>query len=287
MLNKEFETLRHLLDEELEQAVSTVLIHPENPIKEPMKYGLTTGGKRIRGTLTIVFCDRLGVPRSQSVPFAVALEMIHAYSLVHDDMPEMDDDDYRRGMPSCHKKYGSAMALLAGDAILNGAMEYLLHFREQYEPACFLNALTVLFNAAGANGMLCGQVLDMIGETKLLNLEELCELHRLKTGALLLAPSQIAGALSKQDASHYHSYCMHIGLAFQIKDDLLDVEGDPAVLGKEIGKDQQEHKSTFVTLLGCEQAKAYLQKEVESALNYAGDDPFLTWLANYIETRAN
>ncbi len=287
MQNKEFETLRRMLDEELEQAVSTVLIHPANPIAEPMKYGLTTGGKRIRGALTIVFCDRLEVPRTQSVPFAVALEMIHAYSLVHDDMPEMDNDDFRRGMPSCHKKYGSAMALLAGDAILNGALEYLLHFRERYDPACFLNALTVLFDAAGANGMLGGQVLDMIGETKLLNLEELCELHRLKTGALLLAPSQIAGALSSQDASDYYSYSKHIGLAFQIKDDLLDVEGDPAVLGKEIGKDQQEHKSTFVTLLGCERAKVYLQNEIQSALNYAGDDPFLIWLADYIEARVN
>ncbi len=285
MPNKEFEALRRMLDAELKQAVSLVLPDPENPIAEPMKYGLTTGGKRIRGALTVIFCDRLGVPRSQSVPFAVALEMIHAYSLVHDDMPEMDNDDFRRGMPSCHKKFGSAMALLAGDAILNGAMEYLLRFQERYHSDQFITALSELFRASGGNGMLGGQALDMMSENKTLNLEELSELHRLKTGALLLVPSKIAGALSKKDASRYDSYCKHIGLAFQIKDDLLDVEGDPALLGKETGKDRQEHKSTFVSLLGCERAKIYLQNEIKSALNYAADDAFLVWLAEYIMTR--
>ena len=111
MLNKEFDDLRQLIDGELEQAIEIILKDQDNPIGDAMKYGITTGGKRIRGALTIVFCDRLNVSRLESVPFAVALEMIHAYSLVHDDMPEMDNDDYRRGLPSCHKKYGPAMAL--------------------------------------------------------------------------------------------------------------------------------------------------------------------------------
>lgn len=285
MKNNEFDSIREIVERELSSALSTVVQNKDNPLYEPMQYGLTAGGKRIRGVLTVAFCDRLGVSRECSLPFAVALEMIHAYSLVHDDMPEMDNDDFRRGLPSCHKKYGSAMALLAGDGILNGAMEYLINKQSCFEPKAFIHAIGVLFNAAGCNGMLGGQGLDIIGETKRLNLEELTELHRMKTGSLLLAPAQIAGALSEKDSAQYESYCRHIGLAFQIKDDLLDVEGDPAVLGKETGKDQEENKSTFVSLIGCDQAKEYLKTEVNDAIRYAKDDAFLLWLANYIAVR--
>ena len=284
MQNLEFETLRKLIDEELKCAVPAIL-KEDNLIGEAMNYGLTTGGKRIRGVLTVAFCDRMCVPRAQSLPFAVALEMIHAYSLVHDDMPEMDNDDFRRGMPSCHKKYGPAIALLAGDGILIGAVEYLLSRKDYYKSGPFLNAMSILLRSSGASGMLGGQVLDMQAEQRKISLEELCELHRMKTGALLLAPAEIAGALAEENSLDYCAYCKHIGLAFQIKDDLLDVEGNAEVLGKAVGKDQEENKSTFVSLLGASKAKEYLKKEIDGAVSYAKDDTFLLWLANYIATR--
>lgn len=284
MKNKEYETIRSLVDGELNQVIEHICCC-QNPIFEVMEYGLSGGGKRIRGVLTVAFCDRMDVPREQSLPFAVALEMIHAYSLVHDDMPEMDNDDYRRGLLSCHKKYGQAMALLAGDGILNGTLEYLLDYRSHYEAERFMNALSVLFHASGANGMLGGQVLDKLGEEKKLELDELCMLHRMKTGALLLAPAEIAGALSQKDVEHYKSYCTHIGLAFQIKDDLLDVEGDPKILGKKTGKDLDENKSTFITLMGCGEAYVYLKRELEKARQCVAEDDFLIWLADYIEKR--
>lgn len=283
-MNAEYLAKKNQLDLLLQSVVADFL--PQvNPLAEVMAYGVSTPGKRIRGVLTMAFCGRLSVPEEQALPFAVALELIHAYSLVHDDMPEMDNDDYRRGAPTCHKKYGSDMALLAGDGILNFSLEYLLSKRKLYQPDRFLDALDVLYHAAGACGMLQGQVLDKIGESRELSLEELLRLHRNKTGALLLAPIEIAEALSGRKNENYVNYCKNIGLAFQIKDDLLDVEGNSEILGKTIGKDSVEHKSTFVSILGMEAAKEYLDKELRDAVSAADEDPFLVWLANYIGNR--
>ena len=218
------------------------------------------------------------------MPFAVALEIVHAYSLVHDDMPEMDNDVFRRGIPTCHIKYGSAAALLAGDAMLNFSVEYLLRNRELYQPNRFLNALDVLYSAAGCNGMLGGQAIDKACENRMITLDLLHELHSKKTGALLLAPIHIAEALSDTKEESYVNYSKHIGLAFQIKDDILDVKGDSAVLGKTVGKDQEENKSTFVTLMGLEAAEEYLEKELEAAISLT-DDALLLWIAAYIGAR--
>lgn len=284
MMHEEYEALRNLLDQQLNLAFPDSCAD-SNPIFPVMKYGVTTPGKRIRGVLLVAICDRLSVCREESLPFAVALEMIHAYSLVHDDMPEMDNDDFRRGLPTCHSKFGPALALLAGDGILNYSMEYLLSYRSNYRPAPFMDAMDALYAAAGGKGMLGGQVLDKLGEKQPLSLEELLLLHRRKTGALLLAPAAVAQALSGKNGSRYLQYCEHLGLAFQIKDDLLDIEGNQEALGKRPGKDALEHKSTFVSLLGAKGARAYLNQELAAAQALAGQDSFLCWLAAYTGSR--
>lgn len=280
-MNKEFLSKKAVLDECLEQVIPSML-EADNPLREPLHYAVAAPGKRIRGVLTLVFCERLGVDFDQALPFAMALELIHAYSLVHDDMPEMDNDDYRRGQPTCHRKFGVDTALLTGDGILNLSMELLLENRRKYEAVRFMDAMTQLFRAAGSRGMLLGQMLDKNGEERLLSKEELLELHRNKTGALLLAPILIAECLSGKKCEEYETYCRHIGLAFQIKDDLLDLEGTTEILGKEIGKDLADHKSTFITVLGADKTKEALKTEIEVAMNAANGDAFLLWLAEYI-----
>lgn len=284
-MNPEYLELKELLDQRILSLASSC-ISKENPLFEAINYGISTPGKRIRGVLTMAFCRRMKICDELSVHFALALELIHAYSLIHDDMPEMDNDDYRRGLPTCHKKFGADVALLAGDAVLNLSIEYLLSKKEIYHPEAFLSAMSVLYKASGAKGMLCGQALDKAGEEKKLSFEQLLELHRAKTGALLLAPALIAQALSGSTNDNYVNYSRHIGLAFQIKDDILDVEGNRDTLGKSIGKDLAENKSTFISLLGIDEAKKYLATELNSSIKYADHDPFLEWLANYVGKRS-
>lgn len=285
-MKNEFLKLKQKVDIAIEQMLSSSKIN-ESYLSEPIKYAVSAPGKRIRGVLTLVFCERLSVPEEQAMPFAVALEMIHAYSLVHDDLPEMDDDDFRRGLPTCHKKFDHATALLAGDGILNYAMEYLLDQKDLYQPTSFLNAMNALFSASGICGMLNGQAIDKIGESRQLSLAELLELHQMKTGALLVAPIRIAEALSNTQNENYVNYSRKIGLAFQIKDDILDVEGSLDTLGKEAGKDACENKSTFISILGVSEAKNYLKKELDEARMAASNDPLLLWLAEYIGARNN
>ena len=283
-MNNEYVNYKKIIDSELEAAVESSPF-ANSELYDAIRYAILAPGKRIRGVMTLIFCDRLGITADKAIPFAVALEMIHAYSLVHDDLPEMDNDDFRRGAPTCHKKFGPAFALLAGDAILNYSVEFLLSKREAYKPEAFLCALDVLYSAAGACGMLGGQAIDIIGETSQLDLNKLLELHIKKTGALLLAPIKIAEALSGTLRDDFENYSKKIGLAFQIKDDILDVEGNAELLGKETGKDVAENKSTFTSILGITQAKEYLDREIADAQKYAGDDPLLLWLADYIGSR--
>lgn len=283
-MKSEFLELKKRVDDAIQSVFSNKELNNSRLI-EPMKYAVLAPGKRIRGVLTLAFCKRLSVSEELAMPFAVALEMIHAYSLVHDDLPEMDNDDFRRGLPTCHKKFGHATALLAGDGILNYAIEYLLLHKEKYSAKPFLNALNVLFSASGICGMLNGQAIDKLGENRALTFEELLELHRMKTGALLLAPIRIAEALSNKQAENYVNYSQRIGLAFQIKDDILDVEGNTQILGKEVGKDASENKSTFTSILGLSEAKEYLEQELELAKRAVDDDPFLLWIADYIGSR--
>ncbi len=282
-MNELFKFKKEQLDTELARVVPSY-IRKDDPLYPAMDYSIAAPGKRIRGVLTLLFCEKLGVVDEQAMPFAIALEMIHAYSLVHDDMPEMDNDDFRRGIPTCHKKFGSATALLAGDAMLNFSIEFLLKHQGSYPSDRFLAALTQLYTASGYAGMLGGQALDKAGENRSISIDELHLLHRKKTGALLLAPIKIAEALAGTKSENYVNYCKHIGLAFQIKDDILDVQGTSETLGKTVGKDEAENKSTFVTLLGLDGAKAYLEKELSSARTLV-HDPLLLWIADYIGFR--
>jgi len=239
---------------------------------EAALYSLTAGGKRIRPVLMLAAADMLTVPRETVMPYAMAIEMIHTYSLIHDDLPCMDNDDTRRGMPTCHVRYTEPIALLAGDALLNRAYEVVLEAasdgdRNRIEAASFLASM------AGARGMIGGQTLDILSEGKIIPEELLKTLHRKKTGCLLTAPVMIPVILADDDADkdflskNMTDLSAHIGLAFQIKDDILDVTSTREMLGKSTGKDAAENKSTFVTLYGLAKAGELLEEESSLAFD--------------------
>ena len=254
-----------------------ILENDQKSIYEAMRYSLLCGGKRIRPVLAYSTAELLGLSKDDVAPFACAIEMIHTYSLIHDDLPAMDDDDFRRGRPSCHKQFGEAQAILAGDALLTkafelsgiGAIELAKKMPEQaIRGAQIIHALAV---AAGSEGMVGGQVIDLEGEEKILSSETHNTLCALKTGALLTIPVRIsvlcAGMQDTKVGNLLIRYAQALGLAFQIKDDILDVEGDAALLGKATGMDEKCNKTTFVSLYGLEGAKARLQALTTEALD--------------------
>ena len=227
---------------------------------QAMAYSLENGGKRIRPILTLAFCEACGEDPHAALPFACAVEMIHTYSLIHDDLPCMDDDDMRRGKPSSHVKFGEANALLAGDALLTPAFETMLDQRSGYpvDPKRTIQAAAVLAHAAGGQGMIGGQVIDLASEGRQIPLDRLKVMDSLKTGALIDAAAQMgcvvagAGETICKAASLYSS-C--IGLAFQIVDDILDMTSSSDVLGKPVGSDREKEKSTYVSLLGLDASR--------------------------------
>lgn len=257
---------------------------------EAMRYSLNAGGKRIRPVLVLEFSRMFGVEKDVAMPFAVALEMIHTYSLIHDDLPCMDDDDMRRGRPTNHKVFGEAHAVLAGDALLNRAFEHILS--NSKAPADItLSAMRVLASASGADGMIGGQIIDMEGEEKALSIDEITLLQKLKTGAIIKAGAEMGCILGSASDDMYEAamnYASDIGLAFQIKDDILNVEGDAEIIGKDVGNDERSGKSTFVRLLGLDVCKKRLEELTESAVANARklpDSEFLVWLAYYLLER--
>ena len=234
------------------------------------QYSLFAGGKRVRPALTLEFCKLFGGEEEAAIPFACAVEMIHTYSLIHDDLPCMDNDDLRRGKPTNHKVFGETVALLAGDSLLTGAFEIAASNREAGAEASAM-AVAYLANCAGRYGMIGGQIMDIEGERRKLTLDELLKLHSLKTGALISAAC-VMGALAagvRLDDKAMQDvivYAENIGLAFQIVDDLLDLEGDVAALGKETGMDAQRGKMTWPAVCGVEQAREDARKAVEEAI---------------------
>jgi len=259
-------------------------------VVEAARYSLFAGGKRIRPVLCLAVAAMLGQPVERALPFACAIELIHTYSLIHDDLPCMDDDDLRRGRPTCHKIFGEAMAVLAGDYLLNRAYEVLI---DAIDPACpeTLAAARLISRAAGGRGMIGGQVLDMMAERQKPDAPSLERLHRMKTGALLSAPAEAAALLActGEDASESLSaFGAAIGLAFQIRDDILDVTSDTAILGKTAGKDDRDGKSTYVTLYGLAEAEKRLDQatcEAQAALDRlapAHDVSFLRALTRFL-----
>jgi geranylgeranyl pyrophosphate synthase len=261
-----------------------------------MRYASLDGGKRVRPVLVYATGSALGVPLEQLDGPACAVELIHAYSLVHDDLPAMDDDDLRRGKPTCHKAYDEATAILVGDALQSLAFEVLATDPAMVaDPAYRLAIIRELALASGSRGMAGGQAIDTAAEGKRLSLEELQAMHRYKTGALLKASVRF-GALShpattETQQHNLDRYADAIGLAFQIRDDILDVEADTEVLGKPQGSDEARDKPTYTSLLGLDGAKAKAQEMHEQAMlsleDFGAEADPLRWLSAYIVERAN
>lgn len=237
-------------------------------LAESMEYSLMAGGKRLRPILVMAAADAVGARGTDFVQAACGIEMIHTYSLIHDDLPAMDNDDYRRGKLTNHKVFGEALAILAGDALLTQAFEVIL--RQQGVPAqVLLEVLREMSIAAGPNGMVGGQVIDMLSEGKRISMEELRKMHMGKTGALFRAAIRsgaILGGASEAQLAALTTYADCFGLAFQITDDILDVVGDEAVIGKPVGSDERNEKSTYVTLTSLDEAKKRAANTVQQAL---------------------
>lgn len=285
------------IDEQLE-AILTVPDVPERRLFDAMRYSVSAGGKRIRPVLFLAVGDMLGGERRELLPFACALELIHTYSLIHDDLPAMDNDDYRRGRPTSHKVYGEAMAILAGDALLNRAYELMLKAVCETEGgqaekrARGVLAARCMADAAGAFGMVGGQVMDMESEGCRIGMDMLERMHRHKTGALIraavMAPAILCGADSAVKGM-LAGYADKLGVAFQIRDDLLDVQGTGAELGKPVGSDERNGKATFVTLLGVDGARTALsdvKRGALASLSRFGDQAcFLREMAEFVADR--
>ncbi len=266
---------------------------PEKVIYESMNYSLMAGGKRIRPVLSLATAEMLNGDIKAVLPFACAIEMIHNYSLIHDDLPCMDDDDFRRGKPTNHKVFGEAISVLAGDGLLNMAFETMLKETVKSDENCFFRAKAscLIAEAAGVKGMIGGQVLDIESENKSIGYDRLCAMHQKKTGALIrasiLAPAVLFGA-SCETKETLKFYADKIGLAFQIKDDILDHEGNSEIVGKPTGSDEKNKKSTFVTLMGLKEAKELLKTTVQQAaevLKPFNNAEFLIKTAYYIAER--
>lgn len=260
-------------------------------IVEAMKYSLLAGGKRIRPILAISVCEALGGDYKEVLPFGCAIELIHTYSLIHDDLPAMDNDSLRRGKPTNHVIFGDAKAILAGDGLLNYSFEIMLSEIEKRDfEKRYVKAASVIAKASGVKGMIGGQVVDIESENKKIDFDTLLKMHRGKTGALIEAPC-IVGAIiaGKEDKIDIiRQYSRNLGIAFQIVDDILDYEGDCEILGKSTGKDSIEGKSTFVSINGIDESKRmaedYSEKAMEIALKIDSIG-FLKDLTNYLLVR--
>ena len=263
----------------------------DDKLRASMAYSLMAGGKRLRPILLMAAADAVGADGTKFITAACALEMIHTYSLIHDDLPAMDNDDYRRGKLTNHKAYDEGTAILAGDALLTLAFTVIL--RQQDVPAeRLLRVVDEMSRAAGAEGMVGGQMLDLEAENRRISMEELQRVHMGKTGALFRAALRsgaiLAGA-SEQQLAALTAYADHFGLAFQITDDILDVIGTAEDIGKPVGSDEKNHKSTYVTLTSLDEAQSLARQMVESAvdaLHIFGDEAaFLRELVLYLVRR--
>lgn len=250
----------------LEAACDEVLC-PDSRVSEAARYSLLGGGKRVRAVLCIAACDMLGGDTTLAARYAAGLEMLHCYSLIHDDLPCMDDDDMRRGRPSCHRAYGEATALLAGDALLTAAFETLAGAGHGGQ-AQNSRAVSVLAASAGARGMVRGQELDLYYESSPASEAQLCEVHRNKTGMLIAAAAQlgaIAAGAPQMQQDVLRDFAFSVGLVFQMVDDVLDVVSTTQELGKPVGSDVQKGKTTFVTLHGVEGTRALAARTTADA----------------------
>ncbi|MEE0944313.1 MAG: farnesyl diphosphate synthase [Clostridia bacterium] len=266
----------------------------QKTVADAMKYSVEAGGKRLRPVIMMMCARMIGLNESDVMPFACALEMIHTYSLIHDDLPAMDNDDLRRGKPTNHKVFGEAMAILAGDALLNFAAETVSCANYTIPAENIIKGISELYKASGIYGMIGGQVLDIESEGREISIDELKKIHLLKTGALIRAAGRIPCVLADVGTDKLKAvtaYCDNLGVAFQICDDLLDVYGDSKELGKNTGSDIANNKSTYVSIFGREESERLMNMHTEIAvesLEVFGDAAKeLTDLARYLTNRKN
>ena len=278
--------------DEINSALKEYLPAADDVVSQAMRYSVENGGKRIRPALLLEFCRVCGGDYKKAVPFACALEMIHTYSLIHDDLPCMDNDDFRRGKPSCHIAFGEEYALLAGDALLTLAFETAM--KSNLSAEITVKAAKELAKAAGVMGMVGGQVLDLQNEGKKVGVSDLQKTDELNTGELIRAACVLgcvcAGADDKKIAAA-EKYAHDIGIAFQIVDDILDVTSDEETLGKPIGSDEENQKSTYVSLLGIEKSRKTAEEltlNAQKALEaFDGDVSSLKDFAEKLKNRKN
>lgn len=268
----------HKYSEEKRRKINLILANcidtasSSNRIVQAMKYSLMAQGKRLRPILCIASAEAIGPVCADVFNAACAIEMIHTYSLIHDDLPAMDNDDLRRGKPTCHIEFDEATAILAGDALLTMAFQCLssIGLKHQENALKWLKVIHCVSSAAGYQGMIEGQMRDMASEGTKLNLGKLEEMHRLKTGCLIRA-SVITGALlnggDDDQMDRLAEYADHIGLAFQISDDILDIDGNSQTMGKRTGSDQQKNKNTYPSLLGLDESKHMAEQLVKKAIH--------------------
>lgn len=262
---------------------------PQKRLFDSMRYSLLAGGKRLRPVLAFEFCRMCGADWHKAAPLAAAVEMVHTYSLIHDDLPCMDNDDFRRGRPTNHKVYGEAMAVLAGDALLTDA--FTVASTAQLEGSALADAIGVLSECAGSLGMVGGQVLDIMSEERVLTEQEVLDIQTRKTGALIRAACALGAIAGGADDAQFDAACQFaaaLGLAFQIRDDMLDVIGTKEEMGKGVGTDAV--KNTFVRLYGLDKCEALVHQYTDiaiAALDAFEDHSFMEDLARSLTDRRN
>ena len=288
MMNKTMQRYVDLIEGYLTTCFSSR--EPQQLLFESMRYSLLAGGKRLRPVLVMAFCELCGGDAERALPFAAAMEMVHTYSLIHDDLPCMDNDTLRRGKPTSHVVYGECTATLAGDALQAAAFSTLL--RAGLPARRLVDAAAELAFAAGEKGMCGGQILDMQGEGRSLSVEELSQIHDLKTAAMIRASARIGvicGGGSERQLAAAEKYACGVGLAFQIRDDILDIISTTEELGKPVGSDRESGKSTFATVLGIPRCEEIIEEETQKAKNaIAGqfeNEGFFCWLADLLAKR--
>ncbi len=291
LLNEGLAAIQQEIDAKFD-ALLPLPADPRSRLIEAMRYAAIGGGKRLRPLLVAATADMYGVDRDAAVRAGAAVESIHVYSLIHDDLPCMDNDDTRHGKPTLHLAFDEATAVLAGDALHDLAFEILADPVTSGDPFTRVELVLALSSASGANGMAGGQMMDMVAESEPFDLPTVTRLQQLKTGALLAASIELGAILGKvpiEARAHLRGYARDIGLAFQIADDLLDHEGDAALAGKALRKDAEAGKQTFVSLLGPERAKAQAQALTEQAIahlaQHGREADLLRALARYIVER--
>ncbi|NLK20930.1 MAG: polyprenyl synthetase family protein [Epulopiscium sp.] len=281
-----------LINNYLDKLISANKNTPAKIIYESMNYSIFAGGKRLRPVLMLSAFEAVGGKGQIVYPFACALEMIHTYSLIHDDLPDMDNDDFRRGKLTNHKVYGEGLAILAGDALLNLAFETMIKATRENFSKEALDAMDVIASAAGARGMIGGQVVDLISENQEINMDNLNYIHKNKTTAIIQAALKAGGILgkgSKKEIKYLEEFGYCIGMAFQIQDDILDICGNEEELGKPIKSDEKNKKATYVSIKGLDESKKHVEALSQEGLvkleDFKEKGQFLSWLSQHLMSR--